>query len=178
MNIFELLDRESRARSLSFLIIGGHAVNAYGYSRFTKDLDLVIRCEQRTQWLRSLEANGFSVHRDAGTFLQLTPPPDCKWPLDLMLVNESTFANLSRDAQEFAIGPGSMKFRLPSLDDLFALKFHVLKQEVPGRGYKDLLDILELARCNGIDLRSERVKSICDKFGTPKIYERILAFSS
>ena len=67
---------------------------------------------------------------------------------------------------------------MPSLDGLFALKFHALKQRIRERGYKDLLDILELARCNDIDVRSERVKSICDKFGTPKIYEEVIAFSS
>jgi len=176
MNIFDVLERESRARGLPFLVIGGHAVNAYGYSRFTKDLDIVIRREQRAEWLAALEQNGFSIHRDGGTFLQLTPPPGCKWPLDLMLVKASTFSNLSRDSREIGIGPG--KFRVPALDGLFALKFHVLKQKIPGRGYKDLLDILTLAQCNGIDVRSDRVKSICAKFGSPEIYEQVIAFNS
>ena len=176
MNIFEMLDREPRQCGLPFLIIGGHAVNAYGYSRLTKDLDILIRREQRAEWLAVLGENGFSIKRDAGNFLRLSPPADCKWPLDLMLVNESTFANISRDSQEIEIG--QWKFRVPSLDGLFALKFHALKQKIRERGYKDLLDILELARCNGIDVRSQRVKSICEKFGSPKIYEEVIAFSS
>ena len=47
MNIFEMLARESKARGLPFLIIGGHAVNAYGYSRFTKDLDILVQATDR-----------------------------------------------------------------------------------------------------------------------------------
>jgi hypothetical protein len=176
MNIFETLDRESKARGLPFLVIGGHAVNAYGYARFTKDLDVLINREQRQAWLTALEQRGFAIDHDGGNFLQLTSPKGCKWPLDLMLVNASTFANLSRDAREVEIGSG--KFRVPSLDSLFALKFHVLKQKVPGRGFKDLLDILTLAQGNAIDVRSERVKAICVKYGSPEIYEQVLAFNA
>jgi len=176
MNIFEMLDREARGRGLPFLVIGGHAVNAHGYSRFTKDLDILIDRERKHAWLAALAQNGFSIQRDGGSFLQLTPPAGCKWPLDLMLVNTSTFSNLCRDSQEIEIGPG--KFRVPALDGLFALKFHVLKQKVRGRGYKNLLDILMLAQCHGIDVRSDRVKSICEKFGSPEIYEQVIAFNS
>jgi hypothetical protein len=176
MNIFEMLDRESRQRGLPFLIIGGHAINAYGYSRFTKDLDILVNQEQREAWEVALQQNGLALFHDGGSFLRFTAPSGSKWPLDLMLVNSPTFAKLRADAREHAIGPQA--FRIPSLDGLIALKFHVLKQEIPERGYKDLLDVLELARCNGIDLHSERVKNLCDQFGSAKIYERLIAFNT
>ena len=93
-----------------------------------------------------------------------------------MLVNDATFAKLRSDARDHEIA--GEKFLIPSIDGLFALKFHVLKQKVPGRGYKDLMDILTLAECNGIDVRSERVKNLCERFGSPEIYERIIAFNA
>lgn len=37
MNIFALLDELSAKDGLAFLMIGGHAVNAYGYSRITAE---------------------------------------------------------------------------------------------------------------------------------------------
>jgi hypothetical protein len=176
MNIFEILDRESRQRGLPFLIIGGHAVNAYGYSRFTKDLDILVNREQREAWQSVLQQNGLALFHDGGSFLRFKAPSGSKWPLDLMLVNAATFGKLRADARGHAIG--SQTFLIPSLDGLIALKFHVLKQKIPGRGYKDLLDVLELARCNGIDLCSERVKNLCDQFGSAKIYERLIAFNT
>ncbi len=63
-----------------------------------------------------------------------------------------------------------------SLNHLFALKFHVLKQKIPHRGYKDFMDILSLAECNDVDLRSDNIRQLCEKYGSSKIYERLLAF--
>ena len=176
MNIFEMLARESCVRGLPFLIIGGHAVNAYGYSRFTKDLDILINCEQQEDWLAVFRQNGLAVVHDGGSFLQLSALAGSNWPLDVMSVNASTFAKLHAEAREHLIE--ARRFLVPSLDGLFALKFHVLKQKVPGRGYKDLLDVLTLAECNGIDVRSERVKNLCQKFGSSEIYERLAAFNT
>ena len=80
MNILELLNHVSTQRDLPFLIIGGHAVNAYGYARFTKDLDILVRREQRAEWTVALEQHAFSIKHDGGNFLRFTPLPACKWP--------------------------------------------------------------------------------------------------
>ena len=66
--------------------------------------------------------------------------------------------------------------QIPSLNNLFALKIHVLQQDLPHRGFKDFMDILSLAQCNGVDLRSDKFRELCEKFGNTKIYERLLAF--
>jgi hypothetical protein len=176
MTIFEMLDDLAKANKLAFIVIGGHAVNAHGYSRFTKDLDILVERETRPAWQSALAQSGFGLVRDSAVFLQFAARTGDKWPLDLMLVNGATFGKLSADACDHRIGDRT--FRIPSLDGLLALKFHVLKQEVRERGYKDLLDVLELARCNGIDVRSERMKILCEKFGSPKVYERIIAFDT
>jgi hypothetical protein len=174
MNVFEFLEKASSAHRAPFLIIGGHAVNAYGYSRFTKDLDILVKKEERTAWLSALRDAGFTLYRDGGSFLQMSPPSDYRWPLDLMMVDGETLAPMLVAAREIQIGDSRLK--VPSLDHLFALKFHVLKQEIPGRGYKDLVDVLTLAECNGVNLRSDRIRELCEKFGSAKIYERLLAF--
>ena len=173
MTTFDIVDEVATAGHLQFLVIGGHAVNAYGYSRFTQDLDILINKEDRSAWLAGLEAKGLSLYHDGGVFLQLTPPFGCD-PLDLMLVNSETFAKLAHGNKVIKIGGFHMK--VPSLENLFALKFHVLRDEVPHRGYKDLMDILSLADCNAVDLRSDKIRELCEKFGSKKIYERILAF--
>jgi len=174
MTIFEFLESTSKERNAPFLLIGGHAVNAYGYSRFTKDLDILIAQESKGVWLSALTAGGFTLVHDGGSFVQLGSPPGGRWPLDVMMVNAETWAPMLADAREIQIGRS--KVSVPSLDHLLALKFHVLRQEVPGRGYKDLLDVLALADGNGVDLRSDRIRHLCHKYGGEKIYERLLAF--
>ena len=91
-----------------------------------------------------------------------------------MLVKAATFEKLNAGNEILDIR--GIKMRVPSLENLFALKFHVLRQEVPHRGYKDFLDILALADCNAVDLRSDKIRELCEKFGNRKIYERLLAF--
>ncbi len=99
MRIFELLDRESKARHLRFLIIGGHAVNAYGYTRFTSDVDFIISKEDRGAWLTALAAMEFQVQYDGGNFLQFNKRDASLCPVDLMLVNERSFVGMLDAAQ-------------------------------------------------------------------------------
>jgi hypothetical protein len=59
--LFEQLHTETRARGLDFLVIGGLAVNFYGYSRDTADLDLLIRRESRAEWGQLLSSRVHST---------------------------------------------------------------------------------------------------------------------
>ncbi len=59
------------ARSVEYLILGGHAVSFHGYPRFTHDIDLFVRpdLENAERLLRSLSDFGFgSVELTAAEF--------------------------------------------------------------------------------------------------------------
>jgi hypothetical protein len=45
LGTFELLAKALQAAGVRYLVAGGLAVNAHGYLRFTRDVDLVIRLE-------------------------------------------------------------------------------------------------------------------------------------
>ena len=100
MDLFEFLRRISDERRLQLVVIGGHAVNALGYSRTTFDLDLLIRKEDRAPWQAAFHELGYSVFRETESFVQLAPPLKGMWPIDLMLVNEATFSGIRADASE------------------------------------------------------------------------------
>jgi hypothetical protein len=91
MNTFDLLANTANEQRLQYLMIGGHAINAYGYSRITVDLDILIDRETRDKWSVALTAAGYQQFHDGGTFLQFSPPSAGWWPLDLMLVAQATF---------------------------------------------------------------------------------------
>ena len=44
---FEIIVRALNAAEVRFLVVGGLAVNAHGYLRFTNDVDLVIRLTEK-----------------------------------------------------------------------------------------------------------------------------------
>ena len=156
------------------MVIGGHAVNAHGFTRFTKDLDLLVRRPDVEKWVATLKIDGYAVDHDSGNFLQLSASAKNAPPVDIMLVNEPTFLQMKAASKEIQIQ--DLSFLVPSLDHLLALKMHALKHGPSHRGYKDLVDVLSLVDANHIDVRGDKFRSLCDKYGDAKIYERILDF--
>ncbi|HEY8961886.1 MAG TPA: hypothetical protein VIM57_06740 [Luteolibacter sp.] len=58
----ELIARTLNGEDIRYLVVGGLAVNAHGYERFTQDLDLVIGLEPGnvTRALRALMRIGYN----------------------------------------------------------------------------------------------------------------------
>ena len=106
MNILEWAARISKDQKLEFLVIGGHAVNAYGYARETSDVDFLVRKEDRSGWEAAFVSIGYTIFRDAPTFLQLSAPEGSPWPVDLMFVNDRTFQSIRRSERNGSVsGP-------------------------------------------------------------------------
>jgi hypothetical protein len=156
---------------LQFLVIGGLAVNLYGYSRDTADLDLLICVPQREPWLGLFSELGYTIYGDAGTFLQLSPPKQGAWPVDLMLVREGTFATMSAASRESDLY--GTRSRVPCLEHLIALKLHSHKNGRFERFLKDFLDVENLISINRVDIKSESIRPLSAKYGTMELYDRI-----
>ena len=64
--LFKELSLEFERAKISFLLIGGYAVNAYGYSRTTQDVDFMIVSSDYDKAKQVLQRCGYRqyVHRD------------------------------------------------------------------------------------------------------------------
>jgi len=111
---------------VQYLIVGGVAVNAHGYERFTKDLDLVIGLERENiiRGLRALMGIGYSMRipvtpeqfaepslreqwcRDKNmVVLQLWSDVHRRTPVDVFVYEPFDFAQeLARAKQELVFG--------------------------------------------------------------------------
>lgn len=47
MKVFEKVFRELNRTKVKYLVVGGVAVNLYGYLRFTGDLDVLLLLEEK-----------------------------------------------------------------------------------------------------------------------------------
>jgi predicted nucleotidyltransferase len=171
VKFFETIDTETRRRNLQFLVIGGLAVNLHGYSRDTADLDLLIRAGQREQWVGLFSELGYAISGDAGSFIQLSPPQQGAWPVDLMLVQEKTFAPMFSASGEVDLY--GTRSRIPSLEHLIALKLHALKHCRFDRFLKDFLDVENLILINRLDIKSENIRQLFAKYGTMELYDKV-----
>jgi len=172
MGIIEILNAGSAETGRGFLVIGGYAVNNYGYSRLTVDLDVLINKDHREFWKQLILKNGYTVYCERDSFLQFTPEAKEQVPVDFMLVNERTFSRMYGEAVDGLLGGASVKF--PSLPHLIALKLHVIKQALPHRELRDLDDVLQLVQRNKVDTGTEEFKQLCEKHGNSTIYEAIV----
>jgi len=162
---------EAAQNHLPFIIIGGTAVNAFGHARMTLDLDLVIPRSDVELWSSLLGKLGYRRVPGQILFAQFAPPFEGMWPVDLMLVNEETFARLSAEACEKVINGIAVK--VPSPLHLIAMKLHALRHGKPEREAKDLTDVFELIHLSNVDVNGDVFRALCEKFGTKELYERI-----
>ena len=175
MGLFQDINAEARTRNLDFLVIGGLAVIFHGYARDTADLDLLIRQRERKQWLELLASLRYTIKEERDSFVQLSPPKQGAWPVDLMLVQDPTFARMFETTIEVEMYGTQLK--IPTLNDLLALKLHALKHGHIGRFQKDLLDVEGLVQVNSVDLKTEKIRALFLKYGTLKLYEQISRFT-
>src|SRR5438132_13059823 len=94
-----IIDRQARQRGVTYLVIGGHAINYYCEPRATLDIDFLVRKADQAKWIDLLATEGFKLKRDSGTFMQFSPPYGVEWRLDLMLVNDETIKKMKACAQ-------------------------------------------------------------------------------
>jgi hypothetical protein len=171
MKVLEILAALPAGDKPSFLLIGGHAVNLYGYSRTTHDVDLLVSRSGREQMKSVLLAAGYSIFREEGAFIQMTPASEADWPVDFMVVTDETFLKLAAASREKMIG--EVTVRVPSVEHLIALKLHVLKQGLPHRTIKDFCDVQGLVEQNAVDLNSSEMRGIFERYGNEDLYHRI-----
>jgi hypothetical protein len=89
-----------------------------------------------------------------------------------MRVTADTFAKLMATSESrFTLG---LETRVPSLENLLALKLHAARHAPPRRRHKDLIDIFALIDANGVNVTSDSFRKLCDKYGTAELYADII----
>ncbi len=172
MDLFESVGNLSEQLGLPVLLIGGHAVNFYGYNRTTLDVDFLIAVDGFPAWRAGFESIGYKWIGQTENFVRLEPPDPALFPIDVMLVAPETFQKLYAERVECLIGTARLNFPKPL--HLIALKLHAMKN--PGRlaQGKDLLDILNLVSLCKIDTERQDFQGVLDRYANEEIRNLVL----
>ena len=169
-DLFKKLSVEFDKAKIPFLLIGGYAVNAYGYSRTTQDVDFMVVSSDYERAQKLLQQCGYRefIHKDlCARFVD----HEKQWPpLDLVFVEKETFQSIAKDAISVKIM--GRELLVPSAEHLIALKLHAIKND-PKREAKDLNDIFEMIKIKKLIVNSAEFKAFCLKFGNAELFERI-----
>lgn len=169
-----LISEISKKSGVSCVLIGGFAVNYYGFSRQTADLDFLVTEEDFKKISALLEEAGYKKDFSQEVFVRLKGNKLYLMDIDFMFVDKDTLDKIIGGGKEITIAKN--KFIVPSLNNLIALKLHSLKYNFKLRQAKDLPDIVSLAKINKIDVKNKEFRSLCLKYANEEIYRKILEF--
>jgi hypothetical protein len=167
--VLEVAERQLPEAGVECLLIGGFAVNYYGYTRNTLDVDFMIVSERLADVRRIMQAAGFTnidIHDNVAFF----SAPTGSLRVDFLRVDASTMRKLLAGATQTTVRGHAL--RIPSLKDLLAMKIFALSQNIARRMGKDLPDIAYLSVINNLDIDSD-IRPLCDRFGTPEAFRLI-----
>jgi hypothetical protein len=174
-DIFQICVDAATAAGLDFLLIGGHAVNAHGFSRTTTDFDFLIAGRDLRTWSDALQGANYHLvapERPIRAFAQFEPRDPGGLRVDLMLVDDATFTNLVAGSEWREVG--HRRVRVIGALHLIALKLHALQAPHRLEAGVDYLDILQLVRLNRIDTATAEFQQVLNRYATPAIRERLL----
>lgn len=96
-SLAEYLFRAERRGDFKFLLIGGRSLEAHGYVRNTKDVDLLIATEDILVMERLLTHVGYGKEDETTIFSRWKHRSLGAEDVDVMFVNKGTFESLSKD---------------------------------------------------------------------------------
>jgi predicted nucleotidyltransferase len=170
--VFDIVSRQLPEAGVNCLMIGGHAVNHYGFSRATQDIDFMIAVADEATVRRVMSEAGFTniASHEAVTFFNR---PGSALRVDFVKVDGQTMETLYAAAVTVDYFEGR-RVRVPQLRDLLAMKLFALKSGNPKREDKDFPDVVHLVIENGLSLETD-LRPLCERFATPALYERLCA---
>ena len=166
----EVAVRGMNSQGRDILLIGGHALPAYGVVRQTVDVDFLIVDADENNLKEILLTKGYTEEHRSDLFIRYCGSTSDYMDVDVLLVDQATFNTIFENSNTYEIS--SLSLHIPSMDHLIALKLHAIKND-PRRELKDLLDIVELLRQNPDLVQTEELKTICQQYGPDKIYQKL-----
>lgn len=155
---------------IRFLLIGGRGLEAHGYVRNTRDVDLLVALSDRDGIGRGLRGFGYARTAETPIFSRWQSADPDGEDLDLLHVDPGTFSKLDADAVEMDLG--GLIVRVPSVAGMIALKLHAMRNN-PERKPRDSSDIQAILLLHPQALGLEELRGLCERYGPPRIYDEL-----
>ena len=162
---------ELEASGVETLLVGGMAVNHYGYTRNTLDVDFLIASSALDTVKATFKALGYTNVAEHESVLFFNKPGS-SFRVDFLKTDGATVAHLREKAMAVELSGCCVK--VPALSDLLAMKFYSLKQAFSVRADKDLPDIAWLAIINGLDAEKD-LYPLALRYANEDVYRAVLS---
>lgn len=166
ISIVKSIAEQIAVSDVEALLVGGLAVNFYGYSRTTVDIDFMIAATDTENVMKLMAELGFTEFSKI-TNVVFFGKPESPVRVDFLKVDNGTIAKLVSRAKTVELA--GRRVKIPCLQDLIAMKLFAAAHAEARRTDRDLPDVANLAVLNDLDCEHD-LKHICDQHGSEEIY--------
>jgi hypothetical protein len=160
-------------RDVNALLIGGHALTAFGLQRQTSDIDLLVDSKDRVFWKSLLLRLSYQHFQDDEFYTRWSSRELIGWPIDLMYVDSPTFQKMFKTSIKHNFGV--VEVNVVSATHLLALKLHALKSPDYSRHERDLGDVVALVKSGHLgDFSNLKLKELCLSSGNSIVYDMVV----
>ena len=152
------------------LIVGGAAVQIYGFSRFTKDFDCVAASDREAELATAMSKAGFDELVRNALVVRHRHSVHSDWIVDTLLANPETFGKMWAARREIRLATLSLTVAAPL--HIASMKMHAMKQN-PSRELFDLPDVVELLQRDRGNWTIEQVRAACERYGPVGIFDTL-----
>lgn len=156
---------------IPLLLVGGTAVQVFGYGRFTKDFDCLIAHESDGEIEALMLAADYEIFDRSPVVTRYRHRQNPLLVLDTLLVNAETFAKMW--AMRGSVRLATFELQVAAPLHVIAMKLHAVKSD-PQRKFRDLVDILEIIRLKKTTFSREDLLTVCRRYGTVELEGEIL----
>lgn len=169
VRLLSLLQPHRSACGARWVLAGGFALAAWGSTRATADLDLVVDDAARWELLRRLAGEGFETVFTSEGFTNLPYPDPELGRLDLIWVEGETRRRLFESSTERP-PPGGPLVPVPAPEHLVEMKVRAIRNR-PTREFRDGEDLIVLLGLDVLDRNAARESFV--RAGLLELWERL-----
>ncbi|MDZ8119368.1 nucleotidyl transferase AbiEii/AbiGii toxin family protein [Pontiella agarivorans] len=166
--VFDVVSTQLPKAGVEFLMIGGHAVNHYGFSRATVDVDFMIVSNDVATVREVMKTAGFTNVSDSDNVIFFGHPEN-PHRVDFLKIEQDSMDKLIKSAE--VIDYSGYRLKVPGISDLIAMKLFAVSQGSLQREEKDLLDVVNLVQECGLDLKL--IRELCDRYASDDVYSKV-----
>ena len=140
--VFEALVSFFEERRIDYALIGAFALMAYGYARFTRDVDFVVRKENKEHIIAFVESLGYETIYKSEGFSNHVHPISSLGRIDFVYVGESSADKIFSEVRRLKLFK-NINLPVASPEHIVALKVFAIKND-PQRFHSEMADIKAL----------------------------------
>lgn len=165
--------RQVEKLKLPYLLVGGHAVILYGVTRFTRDVDFLIPATSIDAWTYFLTKTfRYRLFQSSHAFLRFENESLDQFPIDFMLVNQSTWKKLALGIEIKQLSPGIM-VKLPNPTHLIAMKMVALDSPHRRKDNVDWSDIIHIIQEQKLSIEDPVFRDLILRYGGEKTLKKL-----